>query len=119
MDRCILQPYQKDSRYIQQAAEYSPSQTVAVVGREVAGKTYGEVQEQRRLQRPCGDVSPVDDPVERVQFRGVFERIKYKRDQTEDVEVRRFRRGPASEQHVDPDAQIDQGNEPQALIDRP
>ena len=59
-------------------------------------KREDEMDEQRRLQYPSDYVAPVNRPVEVVQLAGVFEGIRDKRNQAEDVEVRRAGRGPAS-----------------------
>ena len=41
-------------------------------------KTEREVQEERRLQRFGHDICPEDDPVQHVEFRGVFQRVERK-----------------------------------------
>ena len=76
------------------------------------------MQEQRRLQQPGDHVRPVDDPVKVVQLAGVVERVKDERDQAENVEVRALGRGPASQQNVDADAEVDQRDQPQAGVER-
>src|SRR5258708_2898553 len=77
-----------------------------------------KVQKQRWLQQPGRNVAPVDDPVKLVQFPGELEGVKDERNQAEDVEVCGTRRWPASQQDVKPDAQVDQGNEPQPEVQR-
>ena len=74
------------------------------------------MQEQRRLQHPGDDVAPVDRPVEVVQLAGVLERIRDERDQAENVEMRGAWRRPAAQQNVNTDAQINQGNQPQRIV---
>ena len=76
------------------------------------------MQEQRRLQQPGDDVRPVDDPVEIVELAGVVEGVKDERDQAENVEVRTLGRGPASEQNVHADAEVDQRDQPQSGVER-
>ena len=75
------------------------------------------MQKESGLQGASGDVAPVDDPVEGIELRRVLEGIQDEGDQAEDVEMRRFRRGPSPEEHIKADAQIDQRNETQALVD--
>ncbi len=48
---------------------------------------------------------------------GGAEAVKDKRGQTEDIEMDGLRGGPAPEQHVNADAQIDKSDKPQALVD--
>ena len=71
------------------------------------------MQEQRRLQQPRHDVRPVDDPVKVVELAGVVEGVEDERDQAEDVEVRALGRGPASQQDVQANAEVDQRDQPQ------
>ena len=78
-----------------------------------------EMQEQRRLQQPCHHVRPVDDPVKVVELAGVVERVENERHQAEDVEVSTLGRGPASQQDVEADAEVDQRNQPQSDVERP
>ncbi len=62
-------------------------------------------------------VAPVDDPIEGVELGGVFEGIQNKRDEAEDVKVGRLGRRPAPEENVDSDAEVDQSDEAQTLVD--
>ena len=71
-------------------------------------KSQDEMQEQGRLQQPGHNVAPVNRPVKLVQFSGELEGVKDERDQTENIEVRGTRRRPAAQQHIKPDAQVDQ-----------
>ena len=82
------------------------------------GKRQNKMQEQCRLQDPRDDVAPVNDPIEIVQFAGVLERIRDERNQAENVKVRGARRGPAPQQNVHADSQINQGDQPQPNIQR-
>ena len=77
-----------------------------------------EMQEQSRLQHSGGDVPPIDRPVEIVQLAGVLEGIGDKRNQAKDVEVRGPGSSPPAEQNVEADAQVDEGNQPQPIIER-
>ena len=84
---------------------------------EVVGEADREVQKERRLKRLRRHVAPVDEPVEAARFAGGSEAVKDKRDQTEDVEVDGLWSGPAAEQDIDADAEIDQRDESKPLID--
>src|SRR5205807_9563570 len=77
-----------------------------------------EVQEQRGLQHSGGDVAPIDCPVEIVELAGVLEGIGDERDEAKDVEVRGTGGGPAAQQDVEDDAEIDERNQPQPVIER-
>ena len=76
------------------------------------------MQEHRRLQYPGNDIAPVDDPVEVVEFSGVVERVRDKRNYAENIEVRRTCRRPPSQQYVQADPQIDQRDETQIVVQR-
>ena len=82
------------------------------------GKRQNKMQEQSRLQDPGDNVAPVDGPIEVVQLAGVFERIRDERYQAENVKVRRTGCCPAAQQHVNADAQINQSDQPQPIIQR-
>src|SRR5262249_24808405 len=79
-------------------------------------KREGEVQEKRSLQQLCSHIGPEDNPIEGVQLACVMERVKDERNQAEDIKVGRLGRRPAAEQYIQPDAQIDQGNQSHALM---
>ena len=81
-------------------------------------KLQHKMQEERRLQQFGDDICPVDDLVKVVQLSGVVERIINERNQTEDIEVRRTWRGPAPQQHINADTQINQRNQPPGGIHR-
>ena len=76
-----------------------------------------EVQKECRLQSLRRHVAPVDDLVEDVQLAGVFEAVEDERGQAEDVEVGGFGRGPASEEDVDSDTEVDERDKAQTLVD--
>ncbi len=78
-----------------------------------------KVQEQRRLQHPGNHVAPVNAPVERVQFPGVVERVEDERDQAENIEMRRTGRRPPAQQNVHANAEINQRDQPQPIVQRP
>ena len=82
------------------------------------GKRQNKVQEQGRLQDPGNDIAPVNYPIEVIQFAGVLERIGDERNQAENIEVRGSGCGPATQQDVDADAQVNQGNQAQRIIQR-
>ena len=48
-----------------------------------------------------------------------MERVENERNQAEGIKVRRTRRGPASQQYIQPDAKIDQANQAQPVVRRP
>src|SRR6185312_2439179 len=77
-----------------------------------------EMQKQSRLQQPRGDVAPIDRPVKLVQLSGELEGVKDERNQTENIEMRGTRRRPASQQNIKADAQVDQRDEAQPVIQR-
>ena len=76
------------------------------------------MQEHRRLQYPGNDIAPVDNPVKVVEFSGVVERVRDKRNYAENIEVRRTRRRPPSQQDVQADSQIDKRDEAQVIVQR-
>ncbi len=76
-----------------------------------------EVQEQRRLQHPGNHVAPVNAPVERVKFSRVVERIEDERDQAENIKMRRTGRRPPAQQNIHADAQVDQRDQPQPIVE--
>ena len=77
-----------------------------------------EMQKQRRLQHSGGDVAPIDSPVEIVQLAGVLEGVSDERNQAENIKVRGTGSSPAAQQNVKSDAQIDQRNQPQPVVER-
>ncbi len=77
-----------------------------------------EVEKQGGLQNPGGDVAPIDRPVEIVQLAGVLERIGNEGDEAENVEVGGAGSGPAAQQDVEADAEIDERNQPQPVVER-
>ena len=87
-------------------------------GRAFFRKSEDEVEKQGWLQNSGGDVAPINDPVEIVQLAGVLERIGNERDDAENVEMRRPGSGPAAQQDVESDAEIDQRNQPQPVVER-
>ena len=76
------------------------------------------MQKDRRLKDRRDYVTPVDRPVKFVQLAGVLERVGNERHQAEDVEVRRARRGPAPQQYVNSDAEINQRDQPEPIVER-
>src|ERR1700761_1562941 len=83
----------------------------------IARKTDSEVKEQGGLDGDGCDVAPVNDGVEEVKLCRVLEGVHDEGDEAEDVEMRRFRRSPSPEEHVDAYAQIDEGDEAETLVD--
>ena len=77
-----------------------------------------EMQKQSRLQQPGGNVAPIDRPVKLVQLSGELEGVKDERNQAENIEMRGTRRRPAPQQNIKPDAQVDQRDEAQPVIQR-
>jgi hypothetical protein len=74
------------------------------------------MEEQCRLQYPRDDIAPQDGPVKIVQLAGVLEGIGDERDQTKNVEVRGTGSGPAAEQDVDANAEVNERNQAQPVI---
>src|SRR5277367_5795799 len=79
-------------------------------------KSQGKVQEERGLQGAGNDVAPEDDLIERVELAGVFEGVKRKRRQAENVEMGRVGRSPAPEEDIESDSKIDECYKAEALI---
>src|SRR3984893_5214158 len=115
VNRRVLQPKKEDPWHIQQAADKAASEPVALVGGVVVRKADSEVQEEGWLQCLRHHIAPVKD----AQLARRSEAVQYKGSQAKDIEVDRFRRGPPPEQDIDPDAQVDQSDKPQPLIDGP
>src|SRR5271157_1429929 len=76
------------------------------------------MQEKRRLQQPGHHVRPVDDPVKVVELAGVVERVKDERHQAEHIEVSALGSGPAAQQDVQSNAEVDKCDQPQTAIQR-
>ena len=113
-----LQSDEEGSWQIERGNSGSPEEA-ALPAEKLAFREAGrEVEKERRLKRPGGDVSPVDDLVEGVQLARVLEGVENKRGEAEDVEVRGFRSGPPAKQDIDADHQVDRGYEAEALVDR-
>src|SRR5690349_22495705 len=74
------------------------------------------MQEQSGLQQLSNDVAPENGPVKRVVLAGAMERVQNERHQAENIKVRGFWGGPAAEQNVKADAEINKGNQPQSLV---
>ncbi len=91
----------------------------AMLADEVALLREGQnkMQKQSRLQQPRHHIAPVDRPVKFVQLSAELEGVENERNQAENVEVGRTGRRPAAQQDVKPDAEIDQGNEPQPVVE--
>ncbi len=77
-----------------------------------------KVQEQSRLQQPGHHVAPVDNPVKIVQLAGELEGVEDERDQAENVEMGGTRGRPSAQQHIEPNAQIDQSDETKPEVER-
>ena len=75
------------------------------------------MQEEGRLECLCGHVSPIDEPVEGAWFPCRSEAVENKGSKAEDVEMDGLGGGPAPEQNVDANAQVNEGNEAKTLID--
>src|ERR1700691_2467653 len=82
------------------------------------GKDENEMQEKSRLQHSGTDVAPVDCPVEIVQLAGVLEGIGNERDEAENVEVRRAGSSPAAQQNVESNAEVNECDQPQPVVER-
>ena len=80
-------------------------------------KGLREVQEESRLQRAGDDVAPVHHLVEQVELARVEERVHHEGREAKDVEVQRVGRGPAAEEDIEADAEVDQRDQPEAGID--
>ena len=102
---------------VEESGEEAAAEALPAGGGVGAGEGDGEVEEQRGLKRGGDDVGPVDDPVEGVELAGVLEGVEDEGDEAEDVEVGGFGGGPAAEQDVDADGQVDHGDEPEAVVD--
>ena len=76
------------------------------------------MQKERGLQRAGDNGGPVNRPVQGVQPARVPKGVHDEREETEDVEVGGVGRGPASEQNVQADAEIDHRNQPHARVHR-
>ena len=81
------------------------------------GKCQCEVQEERGLECVCADLAPLDDPVELVELAGGPEGVEDERNEAKDIEVGGMGGGPASQQHIEADAEIDQSDEAETLVD--
>jgi len=81
------------------------------VGETLLREGEREVQEQGRLECLGDDVAPVDDPVQIVELAGVVEGVQRERYEAEDVEVHRARSGPAAEEDVETDGQVDEADD--------
>ncbi len=80
-------------------------------------KSQNKVQEQCRLQHPCNNVAPINNPVKVIEFPGVLKRIRDERDDAKNIEVCRTGRGPAAQQNVQTNSQINQRNEAEREIE--
>ena len=78
----------------------------------------GEVQEQRRLQQPGHHVRPVDALVEHAPVPHIMEGVENEGDQAKDVKMGGLRGAPASQQNIQANAKIDQGDKAQADVER-
>src|SRR5579863_6257273 len=76
-------------------------------------KSQYKMQKQRRLQKPGCYVAPIDRPVEGIELSREVESVKDKRNQAEDIKMRRTLRRPAAEQYIKPNSQIDKCDQPQ------
>ena len=74
------------------------------------------VQEKRWLQQPRDFIGPQDDPVKSVELAGVVKRVENERYQAENVKVRRAHGGPAPQQHIKTDAQVNERDQPQPIV---
>src|SRR6185312_2715690 len=82
----------------------------------VVGETDREVQEERGLQRGRDVVAPQHPEIERIELAGVLERVEGERRQAEDVEMSGLRGGPAPEEDVQADGEIDQCDKAKDLV---
>ncbi len=83
----------------------------------LGGKCEGKVEEECRLERISDNLAPVDSLVEGFRPAEVPERVEDERGEAEQIKVGGVGRGPASEEDVEADAEIDQGDEAKPLID--
>ena len=75
------------------------------------------MQQQRRLQHIGENVPPVNRAIERIQLAGKVERAERKRNQAKNVKVSRSGSSPAPEQDVKSNAQINQADQPQPIVE--
>ncbi len=112
LDGRHVQPQQQRAGHI-----HRPTQpAVPLHHRPFFREDQDEMQEQRRLQVARHHVRPEHDPVKGVELPREVERIQNERGQAEEVEVRSFGRGPAPQQHVQPNPQVDEGDETLSLV---
>ncbi len=74
------------------------------------------MEKERRLQGGRRNIAPIDDPVEIREPVGVFKGIEDERRQAEKIEVGGAGRGPAAEEDIEPDPEIDQRDKAEALV---
>src|SRR5258708_3844682 len=77
-----------------------------------------EVQEQRWLQQPRDLIRPEDGPVKSIELAGIVQRVENERYQAENVKMRGTDRRPAPQQYIKPNAQVDEGDQPQPVVHR-
>ena len=74
------------------------------------------MEEERGLKRPRDDVRPEDGLVNEVPLAGVFQSVQGERNETEQIKVKRAWSGPAAEENVNADREIDESDEAQAQV---
>ena len=108
---------QHQPRQIHQRSQRAePHRSKAPVFTALFRESERKVQEQCRLQQLSDDVAPVDNRVKRIELAGVMERVQNERHEAENIKMRGFRRGPAAEENVKTDAQVDQCDQAQSLL---
>src|SRR4030095_17129944 len=75
-----------------------------------------EMQEQSGLQQPSDNVRPVDRPVEYVEFPCELKRVKDERYQAKNIEVRGFGRGPAAQENIESNAEVNERDQSEADV---
>src|SRR5262245_11576785 len=70
-----------------------------------------KMQEQGRQEQAGAKVTPVNRPVDRVEFTGITKRIKDKRSQTDEIEVQRMRSARPLQEDENPNEKVDQADQ--------
>src|SRR5450755_3668458 len=78
-----------------------------------------EMQEQSRLQQPGNFIGPQHGPIETVELADIMQRVEDERDQAENVKMRGTDGRPTPHQHVESNAQVDEGDQPQPIVHGP
>ena len=111
-----LQAYKVEAGEVKQGSQGIAAPKPSAIGHSIR-EGESEVEKERRLHGRGDDVGPVDYLIEGVQLACVLEGVEDEGDQAENEEVGGFRGGPATEQDVQADEQVDNGDEAQAVVD--